>query len=645
MLILRLFQVLALWALTAAVWAHAWMTSAAASAYDARVRFGVLLCLAAWGGGTLLGALMGRWKPAHWPAPGLHRHVLALLATALCVDALSHVAPQVSIRVLREEVPPFLGWMYPALAALTPLLLRRSAQRFDFARQTLLLALFATAMSGAMFFLLPPVALGLALLALGWQFDARHGLPARSALLALAALTVLVVCTASHFGYSRLAGEPSETWLLACTALGLAIAVRPRDGASWRQLLGTTVLAAVVVALCGALVTAWLGRVIAWEPALHSRLVLFRQHPNFLAPFFGFHAVLALALGLSRPRRALPWLAAALLLAGSAWLTDSRTGFAALLASVAVLALLPLAARAARRVRLPVLAAAALGGVLLLGGAWLLAGGDSARATLAARFDRFEKSLDFRRDAWRNSVSIIRQHPVIGIGPATFLAVERFEPGSRFFNAPEAPHPHNVFLYVAQAAGLPALALFLAWTAALAVALLSRAARPEPGSGDELSLPVPPLLVWGLAAALGGLLVANLFDLGLALETVVPAPLVVFTGLALSSRRPREGACPRWHPLLAGAVLLAAFVPLVLSPLRARTAVEQAQLQAYDAGQQPSVGGLMEGARLTLAHALELDPAVPKAHELLSRWREDLPGGFPAARDVLIALTDLAPRD
>jgi len=649
MLILRLFQYLALWSLTAAVWSHAWMVSVAATAYDSRVRFGLLTCAGAWFAGTLLGAVFARWRPERWAKLDLNRHVLALLVTALCVEALSHVAPQVSIRVLREEVPPFLGWIYPALCALAPLLLRRTAATHDLPAQLLLTSVFVTAMSGAVLFVSPPVALGLALVTLGWQLDGRHGLPERSKLLIIAAFTVLLVCLASRIGYNRLAAQSSESWLLACAALGAAIAVRPRVERDWVQLVGASVLAAVLVAVCGALVTGWLGRFIAWEPALHSRLVLFRQHPNFLAPFFGLHAVLALALGLSRPRSALPWLAAALLLGASAWQTDSRTGFAALLAGVAALALLPLLTRMLRIIRLPVLAAILAGAVVLLGGAWLATGRDTLLVELNARVNRFSNSLDFRLDAWRNSVAIVEQHPFIGIGPNTFIAVERFEPGSRFFNAPQAPHPHNVFLYVAQAAGLPALLLFLGWTAFLFARLLRRAARRDDTGvtqGCTLAPPavVPRPLLWGLAAGLGGLLAANLFDLGLALETVLPAPFVIFTGLAASTCCDRPGALRRWQPLVAGAVLCVLFVPLVLSPIRARTAVEQAKLQAYDASRLTEGPAATETARATLLRALELDPSVPRAHDLLSRWLEAAPGGFTAARDVLQAFIDLAPR-
>ena len=39
--------------------------------------------------------------------------------------------------------------------------------------------------------------------------------------------------------------------------------------------------------------------------------------------------------------------------------------------------------------------------------------------------------------------------------------MKKFAPGSKFSHEKEAPHPHNLFLYVAQGCGLPALAAFL----------------------------------------------------------------------------------------------------------------------------------------------------------------------------------------
>ncbi len=636
MLILRLFQHFALWSLTAALWAHAWLSSVAANAYDSRVRWGVAVCLGAQLAGTLLGAALGRRWPQRWPRLDLARHGMALLATALCVQAMSHVAPHVSIRALREEAPTFLGCIYPLLAALTPLLLRSSKPTHDVPRQLLLLAVFATALSGATLFLPAVSATGLALLALGWQLSAVHVRIQRSPLLALGALTLLLLWASSFRGYSPLAAADSRQWILTLAALALAVAVRPRAEQEWRDLLGAGVLAAVLVALCGAAVTLWLGDVISLQPALNTRLVLFRQHSNFLAPFFGFHAVLALGLALARKRSALPWICCALLLAFSVKLTDSFTGMASGMLAVALIPGLALLARIPPRLRPRMLLGAGLAIALLAAGALFLADEVPAFRNLLTRGDRLAKSQEFRLDAWRNSIAVIAEHPLEGIGPHTFLAVERFAPGSRFFNAPEAPHPHNALLYVAQSAGLPALLLFLAFVGALLLRLWRRYA----GASES----VPRALPGALLAALLGLLAANCLDLGLAFESVVPAPLILFSGLALSASTTDNRPSRPWQPLLAGALLFVAFVPCALQPLRALAAVEQAQLMAYDSGQL-NTPLLMDRARETLEHALELDPAVPKAHDLLARWRENQDRGFAPARATLLSLIELAPND
>jgi len=57
-----------------------------------------------------------------------------------------------SIRAIREEIPPIFGGLYPLLAGLTPLLLARTGDR-PAGRQALLLSVFATSMGGAIFLL------------------------------------------------------------------------------------------------------------------------------------------------------------------------------------------------------------------------------------------------------------------------------------------------------------------------------------------------------------------------------------------------------------------------------------------------------------------------------------------------------------
>lgn len=630
-MILRLFQFLTLWGLVSALWAHAWMVSVSASAIDQRVRWGLAWCLGAAALGWVLATWLSRARRTAWAPPGLTRAGLSLAAVALCAHGMTHVAPDASISVLREEVPPFLGLLYPLLAFATPLLLARGAAARDDRWLTVLFVVAALSLEGAVLFLQPSMAAWLGVLALAMQLDPRHlGLP-RRALLALVLLFAAALALAARLGHDPYASWPSVQWLAGLAALAAALAVRPRDQRAWRDLIATSVLAAAVVATCGALVTGYLAETIGVRSALHSRLVMFRQHPNFLAPYYGLHAVLALGLlwrgGLSRPL----WAGAALLLGASTLGTDSNTGIAATAAAVValpVLLVLPrLVARIPRRLR--------LGALALLVALPLLAVSVAGLGPVRSRVDRFEKSLDFRLDAWTNAVSVIGRHPALGVGPHTFVAYERFRPGSRFSNEPRAPHPHNALLYAGQAGGMAALALCVAWLVALGLALWRLLGDPAP--------PVGRPLVAAVAAGLVGLVAANQLDLALSQLSVAPAPLFVFSGLLAAGARGRDAA-PRPWQALAWPVGLGLVVWAVgVSPLRALTAVEQARLLSYESGQSAGSEALSAGARASAQRALDLDPLTPDAHQLLARWHEQVPHGFAAAREVLLHRVAHAP--
>lgn len=633
MLILRLCQVLVLWGLVGALTFYAWMTSVAAAAYDSRVNWGLGWAVAAWISGLVVLALLRRIRPARWPRLGATRQGLALIVVALCAHAMSHVAPDLSVRVLREEAPPLFFPLYPLAAALTPLLLSSGARTRDAAHQALLVVTALLSLSGAIVFMDAPIAAWLGLAALALQLGpGRHRLP-RGALVLCAALFVGLCAAAALFGYNPFAARPSLQWIVGLTALGAGVALRPRDDRAWRDLLAAAVVPAVVVAVCGAVVTAALASIIAPGPALHTRLVLFREHPNFLAPYFGFHAVLAVGLAVAaRGGRRLGWIASALLLIASTVLTDSRTGIAAMALALALVPGFYLVLALVRRLGLVKLGLATIL-LLLLAAAGLALGGADR---LANRIDRFEASIDFRVDAWRNALLVIRQHPWTGVGPNTFLAVADFAPGSRFYHARDVPHPHNVLLYVAQSAGLPALLVFLAWVLALLGVLWRRAAR-----GDD---PVARPLLLATLAALVGLLAADLLDLGLALTSVAPAPLFLLSGLAASQRAPRDAESRPWHHLAWAAGLAAIVVPFAARPLLALGLANQGLLLTYEADQRLDTG-LKRRALQTIEQAIALEPLTPELHGMLARWREQQPHGFPAARELLEARIALAPHD
>jgi len=634
MLILRLCQIAVLWGLVGALTFDAWMTSVTATAHDSRVAWGLGWALGAWAISLAALALLRRLRPARWPRLGATRHGLALIVVMLCANALSHVAPDLCVRVLREEAPPLFFWLFPLVAGLTPLLLSSGARTRDTAQQALLAVTASTSLSGAIVFMDAPTAAWLGLLALALQLrPGSHRLPG-GATVALAAAFVGLCITASMIGHNPIAARPALQWILALTALGAAVAVRPRDAGAWRDLLAASVLPAAIVAVCGALVTASLALIIAPAPALHTRLVLFREHPNFLAPYFGFHACLAAGLAaIAGGWRRAGWIAAVLLLIASTVLTDSRTGIAAMALALALVPGFYLLLALSRRLgllRLGLLAVA-LTGLLAAG----LAFGGAAR--LAGRLERFEASIDFRIDAWRNALLVIEQHPWIGVGPNTFLAIADFAPGSRFYNAREVPHPHNVPLYVGQSAGLPALAAFLGWVLAVMLVLWRRAA-----GGDD---PVARPLLLASLAALIGLLTADLLDLGLAKLSVAPAPLFLLTGLAVAPRPGGQSVVTRpWHLLGWAAALVALALPFAVRPLLALGYANQGLLLTYEADQRLD-SGLKRRALRKIEQAVELDPLIPELHGMLARWREQQPQGFPAAKALLESRIALAPED
>lgn len=652
MLILRLCQVLLLWGLVGALTFYAWMTSVAAAAYDSRVAWGLGWAAGGWALGLLALALLRRWRPQRWPKLGGTRHGLALIVMALCAHALSHVSPDLSVRVLREEAPSLFFALYPLTAALTPLLLASGARTRDASQQSLLVVTALLSLSGAIVFMDAPIAAWLGLIALALQIRPGHHRLPGTLLVVSASLVVLLCALAAVVGHNPFAARPSLQLIVGLAALGAAVALQPRDERSWRDLLAAAVVPAVVVAVCGALVTAALASIIAPGPALHTRLVLFREHPNFLAPYFGFHAALALGLALAtRGVRRLCWIASALLLIASTVLTDSRTGIAAMALSLALVPGVYLLLLLTRRLGIVRLGLIGILLLLMVAGGLALGGADK----LAGRIDRFEASLDFRIDAWRNALLVIEQHPWLGVGPNTFLAVADFAPGSRFYNAHDVPHPHNVLLYVGQSAGLPALVMFVIWIAALTVVLLRRAARDEE--------PIARALLVAALAALIGLIAANLMDLGMALASVAPAPLFLLTGLAAapvaaraavrdvgrgsahaaSADAPRVETRP-WQLLAWSAALVAIGLPFAARPLMALGLVHQGLLLTYESDQRLDTG-LKRRALAKIEHAIALEPLTPEMHGMLALWREKQPRGFPEARALLEQRIALAPRD
>lgn len=638
MLAFRLSKALALWIAVAVAIGHAYMRAAIASTLDARVPWGMPIVFGALLLGALLARLLANRRPERWTQLDADQWGLALLVAALLTDGLSHVPGQTSIRVLLEEIPPLFAPLFPAVALAVPLLLARTRRAVGVPDQFLAAGLALTTLSGGLVLMSGAQALVLALVVLLTQLAAVDGRLTWRAPVLIGGLLVLLLALAAFVGPNELSAVPSLRWTLTLAALGLAVAVRPRERDGWLLVLGAQVALATLVSLCGVALTGYLAREVDLGPALDTRLTLFRQHPNFLGPFFAFHAVLALGLALASRRLRIPGLLATLLLAASTIHTDSKAGTGCLVLGLVATPLVIWLGRrrAAGRLPLPSRRGLLLGaGVLLVLG---VGGASLAGERLGAwTAERFERSFEYRVDAWRNSLAIVGEHPWIGIGPHTFVSLTRFAPGSRFFNEPESPHPHNVLLYVAQAAGLPALAVFLAWIALLALRL---------GRASVRDLGAPPLLAAAVLASLLGLLAANLLDLGMALETVVPAPIFLVAGL-LAARRADAPVRERVSPalgLIASLVVLALLVEQGLDPVRAETAFEQGQMHAALASQLGHEERDMAAARDALRESLRLDGDDMRPYEILARWEESSAGGFAAARDVLLQRIERAPR-
>ncbi len=212
------------------------------------------------------------------------------------------------------------------------------------------------------------------------------------------------------------------------------------------------VAGAVLVAISG-LIGLLSGHGLAVEGV--TRVSGVYHHPNALALFLERPFVLALGLAaVFRPRLRWEWLIPAALIGGVLLITFSRGAvLAAGIVTVVVLV-------AGERKRL---AALATGAGALLG--FVLA------ATASARIENLFSggSGSLRLDLWQSSVSMIRDHPIFGIGLDQFLYV--YAP--RYIK-PQAwserftSHPHDIVLDIWLRLGIMGVVLALAYVASFA---------------------------------------------------------------------------------------------------------------------------------------------------------------------------------
>ncbi len=246
--------------------------------------------------------------------------------------------------------------------------------------------------------------------------------------------------------------------------------------------------------------------------------------------FWGRVLVLAVPLSLSlavltdRLRRC-AWLAAGLALLAGIYLTQSRGALLAVLAAVVAWALL--AGRSARRVL--------LAAPLLLAVALVVPGVGSRLQTLstleASSVTARDPSLEGRLAAQRVALRIVREYPLLGVGPGNF---EEVEPAylRQLGLSTSVLAPHNEYLEAAAEGGvIGASSLLLFLGMGVFVALRARALS----RGRHGRSPPDPIrgLAVGVVAALVGWLVASAF---LHLATFRSLVLILALGAALDIR-------------------------------------------------------------------------------------------------------------
>jgi O-antigen ligase len=354
---------------------------------------------------------------------------------------------------------------------------------------------------------------GVAWLAIRRRADWTRQVPPE--LQVLAVYLVLTTAATAHSAdpLHSLVGERLQYQGLLAT-LGYAVAflvarVALADARRIRWLGVALVAAAVVVAGYG--LAQQTGHDPIWHVLDRGRIFSTLGQSNALAAYLvlAFPVGLALAWTSGQVGR-FGWAAAAVAIGITAMLTMSRGGFLGLGAVVLVLGALLVRRSAFTRRRLAAVAGAALLAlvvVVTIPGVSALVGRVIHRESTTAKLD--EGSIAMHLDLWAVGVRIALDYPVLGVGPETYPALfptyrNRVLPHDRAVILarfrPESPH--DVPIAIADAAGLPALAAYLAFLGLV----LSRGWRRMRGSsGTER------LLLAALLAAIVGHFVTDLF--------------------------------------------------------------------------------------------------------------------------------------
>ncbi|MGY1846862.1 O-antigen ligase family protein [Blastococcus sp. SYSU DS1021] len=396
--------------------------------------------------------------------------------------------------------------------------------------------------------------LGAALVAAGLAYTRGQLRPGWSAL-AAAAVLYLVVQT-----LSALTGQdvPADASPIADAAVGLSAVAEQAKALLWPLAVGALLLvpghAPRRMAQAIALTLAVLSGLTAIQEFVIGNDMTFAglanvplmadlggataRHagPQADANFWGRVLVLGLPFALSVAQLATTWPRRAgwLLAAGSILLGIVLTGSrGALLAAFLVTCLWAVLAggRIAKTVLLAPLAAGMALFVPGIGSRLLTLGAIGAGSGLEVA----DPSLEGRVAAQRVALEMIVDHPVLGVGPGNFLAVEPEYLRRLALDSPPLA-PHNQYLEAAAEGGLLGLTawLLLIGTAAF-VAVRARLVARRGGPTVQAAAPVP--LSNSVLAALAGWAVASLF---LHLATFRTFLFVAALGAALDIRARRE---------------------------------------------------------------------------------------------------------
>lgn len=181
---------------------------------------------------------------------------------------------------------------------------------------------------------------------------------------------------------------------------------------------------------------------------------------NWLMAYFACLCGLAATQARDPRWRVALWLAAGAAAANVLWMVGGRTGY------LALAALLAYGLYVWQGLRGLVLAGAAIGVgavVLLATSAQLAARVDIALADIAAWQPGVgtKTSLGQRFDWWHASLTMLREHPLVGVGTGSFAsALADLTVGTQ---VTPSVNPHNAYFFMGTQLGLPGLALYLAF--------------------------------------------------------------------------------------------------------------------------------------------------------------------------------------